>query len=293
MTRRDYTRLDIEDFGDHLIRSGDLDPVYIFLEDMMSGGQITGDQLARWLVAYWCFYHCGMACHASEHHGADFWRVMLTAAHNSLPAPTGERWPRGHERRHARGQAAIKMINGLRAMYGDEPEKMVHDLLRITVGGVHFAEVSKAVRLHILFGPWIAFKIGDMLERIYGAPINFENADVFMFKDPVRATEMLWRTKYNLPSCARPRHPANVIKETVFYLTERFSDLKAPPKHDRPVALQEIETVLCKWKSHMNGHYPLLNDLNEIHDGLVPAWGETAVKMRGLAAKLLEEPISA
>lgn len=34
--------------------------------------------------------------------------------------------------------------------------------------------------------------------------------------------------------------------------------------------IQEVETVLCKWKSHMNGHYPLWNDIREINGGLEP-----------------------
>ena len=38
--------------------------------------------------------------------------------------------------------------------------------------------------------------------------------------------------------------------------------------YERPVGLQEVETILCKWKSHMNGHYPLNNDIMEIRHGL-------------------------
>ena len=37
--------------------------------------------------------------------------------------------------------------------------------------------------------------------------------------------------------------------------------------------VQEVETILCKWKSHMGGHYPLGNDLHEIREGMTP-WTE-------------------
>ena len=45
--------------------------------------------------------------------------------------------------------------------------------------------------------------------------------------------------------------------------------LLGPPLYDRPIGLQEVETVLCKWKSHLNGHYPLYNDTDEINHGMI------------------------
>ncbi|GAG17632.1 unnamed protein product, partial [marine sediment metagenome] len=42
--------------------------------------------------------------------------------------------------------------------------------------------------------------------------------------------------------------------------------------------LQEVETVLCKWKSHMNGCYPMGKDTREITEGLAPWAGYTSVR---------------
>lgn len=270
--KRDYERLPIEKFGRHLILSGDLDPVYIALRRCMEGDE---QQLRRWLIAYWCFYHCGVASYMSEHKGNEFWREMMMAARNELPSPLGERWPRGHERRHARGAQGINMVQSLRSRFGDEPENMVLNLERDATGGAIFADIAKLVRLYPLFGPWIAFKVCDMLERVLGCPINFDEAAVFMFKDPVKSALMLWRLRTNQPENARPRDQQYVIHEVVNYLREEFRDFGAPPLNDRRIELQEIETVLCKWKSHMNGHYPLNNDIHEIQSGLT-GWGETA-----------------
>lgn len=269
--QRDYERLTIEDFGRQLITSGDLDPVYIAL-----GGAIQGEgKLHRWLVAYWCFYHCGVASWMSEWEGQEFWKGMLTAAHNELPSPAGGRWPRGKERRHARGAQGVNMVAHLRQRYGSRPEDMVADMAELAVGGVMFAELATRIKSHVLFGPWIAFKVCDMLERVCGLPVNFEHADVFMFKDPVRAALMLWRQKLSLPKSSRPIDEAHAIREVVSYLKGEFKDLAAPPLLDRAIDLQEVETVLCKWKSHMNGHYPLCNDIDEINEGLA-GWGPTA-----------------
>ena len=53
--------------------------------------------------------------------------------------------------------------------------------------------------------------------------------------------------------CGAGPHAA-AVGWAVGYLTHEFRDLPAPPGWDRPVALNEIETVLCKWKAHINGH---------------------------------------
>lgn len=76
------------------------------------------------------------------------------------------------------------------------------------------------------------------------------------------------------------------VGEVVAYLEETFSDLLAPPLFDRPIGLQEVETVLCCWKSHMNGHYPLNNDIDEIQEGL-RGWGTAASAF----SKMMPEPV--
>ncbi len=290
MGSRDYERLGIEPFGHHLITTGDLDPVYIALR----GVDWSIAQRNRWLIAYWCFYHCGLASYASGREDSDFWNVLEVAAENSSPAPPGGRWPRGHERRHARGGQGINMVADLRWRYKESPDNMISYICGGVVEGftadnkalsaddhvevvpLSFRKVAARVQEHTLFGPWIAFKIADMIDRVMGIPVGFEQAHVFMFKDPVKAALMLWRQRMGLEESARPRDQAGVILEIVKYLIHEFEDLRAPPLNDRPIRLQEVETVLCKWKSHMNGHYPLFNDIDEINAGL-EGWGDAAL----------------
>lgn len=260
---RNYERLDITTFGRHLLETGDLDPVYIALPRALE----DADQLARWLVAYWCFYSGGLASWASEHEGQDFWRALLVAARNEEPTPFGGRWPRGHERRHARGKQGITMVTGLRDRYGDRPQDMVS---YIAEAAPSYEAVARRAQEHPLFGPWISFKICDMIDRVLGTHVDFTEAAVFMFTDPVKAALMLWRQHHGLPESARPKDQTAVIHQVVEHLKGVFRDFTAPPLHDRAVDLQEIETILCKWKSHMNGHYPLFNDIDEIRDGCEP-----------------------
>jgi len=141
-----------------------------------------------------------------------------------------------------------------------------------------FKEICSRVKEHSAFGPWIGFKVADMIDRVLGHPVNFDQAAIFMFKDPVKAVEMFWRQQTGYGEKARPKDLNAVITQVVAWLTGEFKDLKAPPIYDRPVGLQEVETVLCKWKSHMNGHYPLGKDTKEITEGLAPWAGYTSVR---------------
>lgn len=261
--KRDYPRQDITAFGHYLVNTGDLDPIYIALTKLDDPALIK-----RWCVAYWCLYHAGASSWLAEHTGRDFWLQLDRAAWNVAPAPTGGRWPRGHERRHWRAKNATAAVAHL-SQHFPNPEDYV-DFLSDNEAGGPFAAVSLRARSVPSNGPWIAFKIGDMLERCLGIPIDFSQAEVFMFDTPREAAFMLWRKWSGLPDFAKPKEPEAIITRAVAFLKNELAGLTAPPFHDRELGLQEIETVLCKWKSHMGGHYPLNNDIREISEGLLP-----------------------
>lgn len=265
-----YPRLGVEAFGRHLLRSNDLDPIYVALYKAHEHHEWSTERLKRWMVAYWCFYHAGFASYACKFSGVRFWNALMRAAVNQDRSLVGGRWPRGTERRHARGAQGVAMIDYLRNAYRF-PEKMVDSIL---AGSRDFASIRKRVKTHHLFGDWIAFKVGDMLERILGERVDFSEADVFMFKDPVKGAQMVWESWPN----SHPKefsNPKEMITTVVYVLEKNFSSFLAPPSYDRPIGLQEVETILCKWKSHMNGHYPLNNDIREIREGL-KGWGKEA-----------------
>lgn len=264
--------LDVVKFGGHLLDSEDLDPIYCALHAL----RLDNEQLSRWLTAYWCYYDAGVASYLSELPNERFWEEMMRAAVNEEPAPTGGRWPRGSERRHFRGKSGIRGVGGLRGRYPN-PEDFVCMLAR---SGPSYAGVRRAVKQHYMFGDWIAFKIGDMLERVYGVHVEFDNADVFMFDTPTLGADLVWNrylrstirgTLYLAPH--EDGYQKATVKAAVQYLLEQFDGRLAPPDYQRPINLQEVETILCKWKSHLEGHYPLNNDIYEIRKGLEP-WTE-------------------
>lgn len=270
---RTYERLPIEVFGAHLLSTVDLDPIYLALRNM----NMPEAQLHRWLLGYWCSYHAGFASYLSEFEGADFFEALMVAAVNDTLAPTGDRWPRGGERRHWRGAQATSCVESLIKRYGNNAEGMAE---YCAGNGGTFQEVTKRVQEHRLFGPWIGFKVADMVDRVLGLPVSFDNAAVFMFKDPYKAALIQYETNPNIPVFAYPdgsEEPrdrelatSKAVHHVAEHLINHFAGFSAPPLNDRPVNIQEVETILCKWKSHMNGHYPLFNDINEISHGAAP-----------------------
>ena len=122
MSTREYRRMPITEFGEALLHTQDLDPVYV----MLHGARMDRAQLERWCVAYWCFYHAGAASYLSALEGEEFWVMMLRAAANttSPPVKPGERWPRASERRYFRGPKCIKAVEWM-ANRWEKPEDLV------------------------------------------------------------------------------------------------------------------------------------------------------------------------
>lgn len=254
MTTRNYPRLPMDTFGAQLIETEDLDPVYVALKAIPDKAQ-----LHRWLLAYWCFYNCGVASFLSERKDLDFWEWCLLIVNDKHPPFGMPSWPRGRERRHYRGDNAIRSMGDL--ISGNAfPESVVAYLAN---GSLEFHEVQKRAQTLTGFGPWISWKMCDMLDRCAGIPVDFSNADLCMYRDPVKAAVM-W--------CEKELHqelpPDQAVPIAVDFLAATLGHMKAPPSYERTLNVQEYETVLCKWKAHMNGFYALGTDTREIREAL-------------------------
>lgn len=233
------------DFATNLLTTFDLDPIYVILTE----ADLSEDMLKRWMLAYWCYYAAGPASYIAEQ--PDFYDAMRDGFAGS------EQYPRGHERRHFRGQAgweAIAFLEGFGC-----PEKVVD---YIYTGPLDYQSVAARAMKFKLFGPWIAWKIADMGERVLCMDIDFSNADLYMYKDPVQGAALYafgdWQAKITNAEVA------NVLADMAW----RLKDFNAPPFLDRSLAISEYETVLCKFKAHIKGHYPINFDLDEIRHGL-------------------------
>lgn len=255
---QNYVRLPWQQFAVQLVETGDLDPVYILLHR----AGLPGDVLRRWLLAYWCFYNAGVASFIAEHPSSDFFNVCRRELASA---------PRGFERRHFRAENAKKCIKWLEE-FGD-PEQIVDWIAEPeTEGVITFTGVSERVQQMYLFGPWIAWKIGDMLERVMGLPIDFTGTSLNIYEEPRKGAALI------LHGDPEAKISDGDMSALCVRIEEFLSNHKAPPKYDRPINIQEVETVLCKFKAHVNGHYPLFNDSRELVKAL-PGWGDLATSL--------------
>lgn len=254
-----YTKLDIVPFGCRLLQTGDLDPVYLGL----NGAEFSDSQKLRWLVAYIAFYHTGVASFISEQRGPEFWYIMMDAANNSNPCPTGQRWPRGKERRHFRSMNAVKAISEWKFNY-PKPEDMFR---RIVSAGSDFHKMRFLASQNMSIGSWMSFKIVDLVDACLGVEVDQSDATAFLYATPRQSLLDEWTSRH---SGQVPSNETQALSESIAHLKRGFRGLTIPHKPGKPIDMFCIETIACKHLSHRHGHYPLANDLHEIHEGMKP-----------------------
>jgi len=277
----------VTEFGKELLRTGDLDPVYIALH---KAGLDEGT-LHRLCLAYWCFYHLGLAAKLAEiKQPKRYWDAMMAAAVNEgEPKP----FPRGGERRHYRGAQAISSMASLISLYPKGATQAVHGFIQPVMQGrvehYTYGSVSRSVQAHRGFGEWIAFKIADMSERVLGYDTDFHDCILGIYKDPRQGAAVAYQelsTRGQL-STVPWEYPITDVELdwTVKTLVKELKGFKAPGGKPRPINVQEAETVLCKYKSFLKGHYPLGKDTREIGHGL-DGWGDLAQHLKSGLPKL-------
>lgn len=277
----------VTEFGKELLRTGDLDPVYIALH---KAGLDEGT-LHRLCLAYWCFYHLGLAAKLAEiKHPKKYWDAMMAAAVNEgEPKP----FPRGGERRHYRGTQAISSMASLISLYPKGATQAVERFIGYGENGRHtYGSVSRSVQQHRGFGEWIAFKIADMSERVLGYDTDFSDCHLGIYNDPRQGAAVAYGQcdALSAPNGAVVEYQAagepwnypitdEELSRTVNHYVKVFKKFTAPGGKPRPVNVQEVETIFCKYKSHLKGHYPMGKDTREIHHGL-SGWGDLAQQLQ-------------
>jgi len=248
-------------FGRDLLRTGDLDPVYILVKE---AGLARAD-LAKALLGYSMFYHIGVALHLAHRPGHQFYRRVSEGL-------TAERWPRGTERRHYRGAAAMTSACAL-AEAGPPGEVFMR---MIPARPVAFRDAFLGVQAFPGFGPWIAFKMADMADRTGWTRVDFTDCPLDLYRDPRKGAALVkWGDPERWKEAKR-----EVIAEVAEALLSRLRDFRAPPLYDRPLNIQEAETIMCKFKGHVAGRYPVGKDIREVLHALNDRdWGPIAAEV--------------
>jgi len=251
MSREPIIDMSYQTFGALLLETEDLDPIYC----MLVRASLDRDILKRWLLAYWCYYHAGVASRIAEMPSHMFymgmWRAYVTKA------------PRGMERRYFYGLLAERTMHYLQD--SGSPEAIVDDMCDHR----WFQSVYNRVVSYSGFGPWMGWKVADMAERVLRYPVDFSDSELGIYKDPVQGAAFIDFGDKHYPISLDELHAC------VNRMKDEFQQFDAPPQADRPVNEQEIETILCKYKAHCYGFYPVANDTVHVIKAL-EGWGDLA-----------------
>lgn len=254
-------KFSLNEFGEELLKLEDLDPVYPVLRPYAIADR---ERARRAILAYALFYDIGAALYLASQ--PDFWDGIRIAAANepSAPTPHGTRWPRAAERRHFRGKKCIEAVEELALRY-PVPERLIAELVE---PGGSLREVIERLDALPQFGPWIAFKLADIGERVLEAPIRFPSLlDGSLYSSPLFTVRALAEKEGVSP------------EETWNRTLRHFEGFSAPPRHERGIGAQEIETIFCKYGSYLKGKYYPGKDLKEVGHSL-KLWDYKASQIR-------------
>jgi hypothetical protein len=261
--RGNYPRKSAYDFGRALLEQKDLDPLY----DMLYAAGLERPLLARYMLAYWCFYDTGTAAWVAYLPPPGFWARMREAAGS-------KRFPRGGDRRHFRGATALKSVGFLESL-GETPERLLD---RLSGGGKPTTLTAVVGRVRELygFGLTISFKAADMLERLWGARYVFGPDDPLLFSQTPRAGAL---SLAEAEGWGDGSAEEEIVKQAHGRVLEVLGGYSAPPRFERKLTVLETETILCKWKHHLNGSYPVGRGKEAQWKGL-PAFGRCPLSQR-------------
>lgn len=250
------------DFANELLRTEDLDPGYCVL----ARADLTQRQMWQFLVCYWCCYHFGVSAWVAEAKSDRvFWERLNTVAVNE-----GLKFPRASERRHFRGKKAIDQVTLLKIRF-KSPEAIINNWCY--QDKPTFDSISRRVKQSHGFGDWIAFKIADMTDRVLRNKVDFSNCELGIYDEPRKGAALVLHHDADTPITD------GELKDFIAGQVKFWSKKKAPPFKDRGINVQEIETFLCKYKSHYNGRYKVGKDINEISHALL-GWGDLSQELR-------------
>lgn len=214
-----------QQFAIELFTTEDSDPGYQILARL----PVPIQNKKRFMVAWVTFYNLGLAAKASELSGEAFWKYIYTVY------PTAKR---NSERRHFRGQAGLKAIDTWWKMF-PMPSKMV-DYME----GKDYFEVRENAKTVPQFGDYFVWKWADVQERVFRTPCIFpDKAAACSPKVPQQGAKII--------------RPDWTILNTYNLIAHWMNSkgMKSPPWYDRPMNMQEAETVCCVYKQYKKGKW--------------------------------------
>jgi len=250
-------------FSHKMLETKDIDPVYPVLQELNKG--LMMDEQEFWLsFLYVAWYNLP---------------VGLTA-YTKCPEPDLRilpkidwSWPTGIERRANRGGKVVFHIESYLktvAEYGDQYVFYTKDLdfSKQADPEQNWRIINTRLQTLHLNGRWAAYKHCEILRRVHGLPILAPDMGNAFSSGPRQGLALFYgEVEGNSPAA-------------IELLDEQALDLQARmAKWGVEVDIEELETLMCNWKSLVNGKYYIGHDIDELleqmHVGQERGWLST------------------
>ncbi len=264
------------EFSREHLASGDIDPVYPVLKHLVRD---DGREAAHSRVFAYLAWYSLASSEAALAHGLRGWpwKDLPTAE------PIWARYPTGTERRALRGGKNImKHLEALTATvttHGSWEDWLAR--------GLTGSQLVSWERMRLVTsepwgnGRWASYKTCEILWKVLGYPLEATDMGNEFSSGPREGLAIV------LGSAPRGNSP-DVIRE----LDRLAEDLRERLEDDlgHPLGIEELETLLCDWKSTVQGNYYVGRDTDEMLEGLEASFVPEEVRARVLEARAATLP---
>lgn len=236
-----------KEFAIAIVTSGDLDPDYILMHNLLNAHEMDREQVAKWI----------------------FLKAVIYNSEQELSFLLGkikniDNLKKGAERNKTSELEIIRTWKNL-------------ENLSQKFGGwlIMAATIPKPVNLRLDwlrsihgFGPWAAWKVMDLLDRVLSFPadlsgLDFRKAYTFPLKGMLLCAG---EPESNLPRLLKDdAYYAQILRAGLLCLGEA-KELYSRPRMDRKLSLLEFETVFCKYHSYVHKKYKVNQDLLKLRE---------------------------
>ena len=222
------------DFSKELLLTGDIDPDYIFIREKSKELNFNKQQVFNWILH----------------------KLVIYDSHSELQVITKvkklEEVKFGNERRKSKNNAKEYLNNIQKAFIGTDVERF------FTANGNKVFNRIKTIKG---FGPWAAWKFMDLIDCAYGVNVDFESLDfrkayTFPLKGLLLVNDLPEDVKI-----LRDTNLYNKLLKNAYHILEDLKDINSPHNNGKGLRLNELETLLCKYHSHVHNKYKAGQDL--------------------------------
>jgi hypothetical protein len=247
---------DLVRFGRHLLASGDIDPIYPILRSIHQERRFNEEQALWHSFLYVAWYHLPVG------HAAFDWapRSISKAAYGKHIRNIGSTWPTGIERRSNRGGRVFTHIESFCHVTSHIPLSQWFRNGFVTAPTLAKRNANWRMlneRLQAVWGNgrWAAYKHCEVLRRVHDLPVEAPDMGHRFSSGPREGLATLYG-----PLEGQGEAVIAVLDGQGRDLQERLE------KRGLTVDVEELETILCNWKSLLKGKYYVGHDIDELQE---------------------------